>query len=119
MLKQTEAFYHFKHGKSKNTRLIEPNHNGASLSQAENGVVDTHGVRGGGRGSFYKTTHVLHAEHHGGVPMSWARACYVLKRRLQFMNHMNLFAILKPLKNLKALFRKSARTTLQGSRDHA
>ena len=69
--------------------------------------------------SFYKTTHVLHAEHHGGVPMSWARACYVLKRRLQFMNHMNLFAILKPLKNLNALFRKSARTTLQGSRDHA
>ena len=50
---------------------------------------------------------------------TWARACYVLKRRLQFMNHMNLFAILKPLKNLKALFRKSARATLQGSRDHA
>ena len=105
--------------KSKNTRLIEPNHNGASLSQAENGVVDTHGIRGGGRESFSKTTHVLHAEHHGGVPMSWARACYVLKRRLLFMNHMNLFAIFKPLKNLKALFRKSARTTLQGSRDHA
>ena len=40
-------------------------------------------------------------------------------RRLQFMNHMNLFAILKPLKNLNALFRKSARSTLQGSRDHA
>ena len=35
------------------------------------------------------------------------------------MNHMNLFGILKPLKNLKVLFRKSARATLQESRDHA
>ena len=68
---------------------------------------------------LYKSTHVLHAEHHGGVPMLWARACCVLRRRPQFMNHMNLFAILKPLENLKALFRKSARATLQGSRDHA
>ena len=82
-------------------------------------VVDTHGVKGGGRESFYKTTHVLHAEHHGGVPMSCARAFYVLKGRLQFMNHMNLFAILKPIKTLQVLFRKSARATLRGSRDHA
>ena len=88
------------------------------MSQAENGVVDTHGVKGGGRESFYKTTHVLHAEHHGGVLMSWARASYVLKRSLQFMNNINLYAILKPLKNLKALFRKSARAALQESRDH-
>ena len=105
--------------KSENTPLNEPNHNGASLSQAENGVVDTHGVRGGEREFFYKTTPVLHAEHHGGVSIMRPRACYVLKRRLQFMNHMNLFAILKPLNNLKALFRRSVRATLQGSRDHA
>ena len=75
--------------------------------------------REAGGKSFYKTTHVLHAEHHGGVSMLWACACYVLKGRLHSMNHMNLFAILKPLKNLKALFRKSARATLQESRDHA
>ena len=105
--------------KSENTRLNEHNHNGASLSQAENGVSDTHGVKAGGRQSFYKTTDVLHAEHYGGVPMSWTRACYVLKSRLHFRNHMNFFAIVKPLENLKALFRKSTRATLQESRDHA
>ena len=44
---------------------------------------------------------VLHAEHHGGVLFSWARALSALKRCLPFMHHMTLFAILKALKNLK------------------
>ena len=69
--------------------------------------------REGGGSLFIRQHMFLHAEHHGGVPMSWARACYVLKRHLHFLNHMNLFAI------VKALFRKSARATLQQSRDHA
>ena len=46
------------------TRLKEPNPNGVSLSQVEN-MVDTHGVKGGGRESVYKTVHVLHAEPWG------------------------------------------------------
>ena len=55
------------------------------------------GAVGGGR-DIRSSVHVLRTLHHGGVQVAWARATYVLQRRLKFIPHIRLFAILKPAK---------------------
>ena len=44
--------------------------------------------------------------------VAWSRAMHVLKRRLKFLPHLKLFAILRPLRNLKCLFRNSGLISL-------
>ena len=82
-----------------------------SLSQAELVSSKHNGVMGGGREPF-RQVHVLKVSHHGAIPVAWSRAMHVLKRRLKFLPHLKLFAILRPLHNLKCLFRTARSKTL-------
>ena len=77
-----------------------------SLSQSEVMSSRQNGVMGGGREPFGQV-HVLKVSHHGAIPVAWSRAMHVLKRRLKFLPDLKLFAILRPLRNLKCLFRNS------------
>ena len=82
-----------------------------SLSQSEVMSSRQNGVMGGGREPFGQV-HVLKVSHHGAIPVAWSRAMHVLKRRLKFLPDLKLFAILRPLRNLKCLFRNSGLITL-------
>ena len=75
-----------------------------SLSQSEVMCSVQNGVMGGGRKPFGQV-HFLKVSHHGAIPVAWSRAMHVLKRRLKFLPDLKLFAILRPLRNLKCLFR--------------
>ena len=82
-----------------------------SLSQFEVMSSRQNGVMGGGREPSGQV-HVLRVSHHGAIPVAWSRAMHVLKRRLKFLLDLKLCAILRPLRNLKCLFRNSGLISL-------
>ena len=82
-----------------------------SSSQTQLMSSGQNGVMGGGREPFGQV-HVLKVSHHGAMPVAWPRAMHVFKRRLKFLPDLKLFAILRPLRNLKCLFRNSGLITL-------
>ena len=77
-----------------------------SLSQSEVMSSRQNGVMEGGREPF-RQVHVLKVSHHGAIPVAWSRAMHLSKRRLKFLPDLKRFAILRPLLNLKCLFRNS------------
>ena len=85
-----------------------------SLSQSEVMSSRQNGVMGGGREPSGQV-HVLKVSHHGAIPVAWSRAMHVLKRRLKILPDLKLFAILRPLRNLKCLFRNSGLISLSSS----
>ena len=44
--------------------------------------------------------------------MAWSRSMHILKRRLGFFPWLQLYAILKPVQNLKTSFRTAAARSL-------
>ena len=54
-------------------------------------------------GRFFRAR-VIGVSHHGGVLVSWAREIHLLRRRLRFINGRKIFAVLRPMKNLKSIF---------------
>ena len=74
-----------------------------SLSQAEQNPHSTIGP----------IVHVLRVVHHSALPLRWSSVVHGLKSRLPFIPGLKLFAILRPLPNIKRLFRRWALRALQ------
>ena len=74
-----------------------------SLSQAEQNPHSTIGP----------IVHVLRVVHHLLLPLRWSSMVHGLKSKLHFIPGLKLFAILRPLPNIKRLFRRWALRALQ------
>ena len=74
-----------------------------SLSQAEQNPHSTIGP----------IVHVLRVVHHSALPLRWSSVVHGLKSKLPFIPGLKLFAILRPLPNIKRLFRRWALHALQ------
>ena len=74
-----------------------------SLSQAEQNRHSTIGP----------IVHVLRVVHHSALPLRWSSVVHGLKSKLPFIPGLKLFAILRPLPNIKRLFRRWALRALQ------
>ena len=74
-----------------------------SLSQAEQNPHSTIGP----------IVHVFRVVHHSALPLRWSSVVHGLKSKLPFIPGLKLFAILRPLPNIKRLFRRWALRALQ------
>ena len=56
---------------------------------------------------------ILRVVHHSALPLRWSSVVHGLKSKLPFIPSLKLLAILRPLPNIKRLFRRWALRALQ------
>ena len=57
--------------------------------------------------------HVFRVRHHSSLPILWSNIIQKFKRNLNCLPNVKIFTILKPLPNIKALFRRRAQRALR------